>query len=76
MPVGIYYIAYILENQFVCLSDWLYSVPALMAALAFMTPLPILAFRDRQSPYAMKNEEMAKFGLLSRFKAQGLAKGD
>ncbi|KAJ9149888.1 hypothetical protein NKR23_g4177 [Pleurostoma richardsiae] len=71
MPIGIYYIAYVQEHHLIGSSDWFNSLGALVAAVVLIIPLPILAFRDRRSPYALSEKEMNRFNMLNKLKAMG-----
>ncbi|PYI00103.1 hypothetical protein BO71DRAFT_393734, partial [Aspergillus ellipticus CBS 707.79] len=74
MPIGIYYIVYVQQNGLVSLSDWIYSVPALIASMVGIIILPVAAFRDRQSPFPATMAEMSGFDMLNKFKAKGMIK--
>ncbi|KAI0008036.1 hypothetical protein F4779DRAFT_589170 [Xylariaceae sp. FL0662B] len=76
LPIGLYYIAYVQDHQLIRAVDWLYGFGALILASLVTVIIPILSCRDRQSPYPLTAQEMARFGILNEYRAKGLLKTD
>ncbi|VUC30921.1 unnamed protein product [Clonostachys rosea] len=74
LPIGIYYIAHVQDNDLITGLDWAYSVAALVGAVVLTIPAPILIFLNRQSPYPLSEKEMARFDMLKKYQMKGFIK--
>lgn len=72
LPIAVHYIAYVQDHDLVRYTDFLYAIPLLLAATVVIVLVPIRLNRDRQSPYPFTPEEMARFNVLNKLKANHL----
>ncbi|MGE6786702.1 HXXEE domain-containing protein [Ensifer adhaerens] len=72
VPLGIYYITYIHRHQLVSGMDYLYGGLAFIASVLLVLVLPIRALMNRNSPYPMSAEDMAKFNMREKLRGKGL----
>lgn len=72
LPLGIYYLVYITQHNLASGWDYLWGFVVLLFAIIITIPLPILAYRDPQTPYAFTEEEAARFHVIDKMKEKGM----
>lgn len=71
-PIGAFYIDYVIRNDLVRPMDYVYGAAGFVAAIVLILVLPIRSLMDRNSPYPMSEEDMARFNMLAKVRARGL----
>lgn len=72
VPIGVYYIHYLNTHGLATRMDFVFGIIAFLTAIVIVLVLPIRAFMDRNTPYPMRRQDMARFGMLAKIKAKGL----
>jgi hypothetical protein len=72
LPIGVYYIYYVSSRDLVAASDLLYGLAVLVVAILVIIRLPIRLYQDRNSPYPLTAEEMARFNMLEKLRTKGI----
>lgn len=62
LPVGIYYIQYIMNNNLASTEDFVLGFFVTLGAVAVLFLLPIIFLRNKQSKYPFSEAEMSRFG--------------
>jgi len=63
VPIGIYYLWYLVHYAFVAAWQWWVGIAGMPVAGFVLILLPILIFRDKNSPYIWSQEELDRFRL-------------
>ena len=61
-----------IRNDLVRPMDYVYGAAGFVAAIVLILVLPIRSLMDRNSPYPMSEEDMARFNMLAKVRARGL----
>ena len=72
LPIGIYYIRYVMDHGLVSGHDWLYAVIALAVAAVLIVLLPVMGMKDRNTPYAFSQQELARFSMVEKYRNRGV----
>lgn len=72
LPIGIYYIVYVSQHGLATGWDYVWGIVTLLIAVVITIPLPILVYRDPQSPYAFTEEEASRYHIMDKMKEKGL----
>ena len=72
LPLGIYYIWYVTSHGLVTGQDYLYATLAFIAAAVVIVALPVQLLKNRNSPYPMTREDMARFNMIEKYIAKGV----
>ena len=72
IPIGIYYIWYVVTSGLVGPWDFPGGVALTIAAAALVIWAPVKLLSDKQSPYPWSKSEMERFGTADKLKSKGL----
>jgi membrane protein YdbS with pleckstrin-like domain len=72
IPIGIYYIWYVVSNSLVSTSDWVFGVIATVIAAILLIALPLKVLANKQSRYPWSKNEMERFDVAGKLKSKGL----
>lgn len=72
IPIGIYYLWYVARHDLATVADVLIGLAFAVVCAVITVPLPIRFMRDKDSPYAFSDQQMAGF---AHGKVQAMRRG-
>jgi len=72
LPIGIYYIVYLNQHQLASGWDYLWGTLGVIGIMLVTVIAPVQGLKDRNTRYALTEEEMNRFGMLDKLTARGV----
>ena len=67
IPIGIYYMLFVTENQLATTWDWIFGVITFILAFVVTTVLPVQLLKDKNSPYEIPEWQVEKFNKVMKW---------
>lgn len=72
LPIGIWYIVYISQHGLGAGWDYLWGAVGVVGIFALTVILPVQGLKDRNTRFALSEEEMNRFGMVDKLRARGV----
>ena len=67
IPISIYYMIFIIDNQLATTSDWIFGAVAFVSMTALTVIFPVQILKDKNSPYIVPEWQIEQFNKVKEF---------